>query len=162
MRKVTLRKPRRKTAEHKRHQYVVPEKDKDKLTADSAEAKDYRVRITANWNKQVPTILEIGRELCEIRDKLKRGQVGPFLKTLPFHPSVAQALMRIWRNPVLRKPEHAPFLPPSWATLAAIDELDLPEDALEQLITTGRINTNTERPRQAARLPRRKWSRSAQ
>ena len=103
---------------------------------------DWASVITAKWQSQVSTIIETGTLLLEARKELKRGEWGKMVaEELPFGLSTAEKLMCIAKHPVLTKSELIPNLPPSWGCLYELAKF--PEEAIELLISEGRINCET-------------------
>jgi hypothetical protein len=126
----------------------VVEDMSEEATHDGANhSTDYFIeQITAVWNKQVESIVETGRLLIEAKEQLRHGEFSKMIKEkLPFGERTAQRLMAIANHPVLSKPTHVSVLPPSWGTLYALTDLDVPDEALEELIAAGKINPETER-----------------
>jgi Protein of unknown function (DUF3102) len=106
--------------------------------------KWHRDRIAATWGKQVESIIETGQALIEAKDELKHGSFEAMIQTtLPFQASTAQNLMKIARNPVLSKAEHARLLPPSWTILYELTKL--PFEVLTAKLKDGSIHPKLER-----------------
>jgi hypothetical protein len=100
--------------------------------------------ITAQWNKQVETILETGRLLIQAKDELPHGKFSVMVaKQLPFGPRAAQMMMTIAKNPVLSNAKYISHLPPSWGTL--YDLAGLPESQLTDLIERRAVRPDMER-----------------
>ena len=95
-------------------------------------------QISATWQKAAESIIETGTLLIEAKAKLKHGQWGGMVASLPFGHSTANKLMAIAEHPVLTKSEHVPNLPPSWGTLHVLTTL--PDEALEEMLRDRTIN----------------------
>jgi Protein of unknown function (DUF3102) len=102
--------------------------------------------ITGTWQSSVANIIETGKQLNEAKARLTRDEFGELIqKFLPFKRRTAQRLMKLARNPVLSNASHVTLLPAHYATLAALDTLDLPPTELTAKINNGTINARMER-----------------
>ena len=64
--------------------------------------RDYKLKITAAWQKQVPSIIETGQYLIEAKEALGHGEWGKLFEgdnKLSFSINTAQKLMKIARHP---------------------------------------------------------------
>jgi Protein of unknown function (DUF3102) len=105
---------------------------------------DYAAKINTCWRQSVESIIEAGRILLQAKEDLPHGEFGRMInELLTFGPRTAQKLMEIARHPVISNATHVTHLPASWSTLYALTEL--PEEAIEELITTHRIHPDLER-----------------
>jgi hypothetical protein len=110
--------------------------------------------ITVAWQSKVGKHIEIGRQLNEAKLRLAHGEFGKMIeKSLPFKRGTAQQLMKIARNPILSNASHAKHLPAQWATLAAMDRLDLSPAELTALINNHTINDRMTRAEVAKLKP---------
>ena len=81
-------------------------------------------QICSHWNKSFDSVLEVGRLLNKAAATMpKKTFRRKFAAQLPFTYSVAQRLRKLGRSERINAPENRPFLPFSWNTLAAIDNL---------------------------------------
>jgi hypothetical protein len=124
------------------------------IACDSNNPDDWRywaTLITGTWQSSVANIIETGKQLNEAKDRLTRDEFGDLInKFLPFKRRTAQRLMKLARNPVLSNASHVTLLPARYATLAALDTLDLPPAELTAKINSGTINARMERKDVAA------------
>lgn len=101
-------------------------------------------RIGAAWQKQVPSIFEVGALLEAAKAELKHGEWLAMIKgELPFDPSTAQRLIKITINEKLRDAAHAQHLPAHWPTLYELTKLTAEQFATG--IETGAINPKMQR-----------------
>lgn len=102
--------------------------------------------ITTSWQRQVSAVLATGRLLIRSHDDLinVHGAWSEMVANdLPFSRSTATKLMAIARNPVLSRGAYVDRLPASWGTLYELSQIE--NARLEQLITSGEVNSRTER-----------------
>jgi hypothetical protein len=101
-------------------------------------------RITDAWQKQVPSIFEVGSLLEAAKAELKHGEWIAMIKSdLPFSRSTTNKLMKIAACDHLRNAEHVPHLPAHWGTLFELTTLT--EEQFERGIESGVINTKMQR-----------------
>lgn len=79
--------------------------------------------ITEAWQNAVESIVETGRRLIEVKERVGHGNWLPTVELLPFGISTAQKLMQIARHEDLANADFSTYLPASWTTLAALAEL---------------------------------------
>jgi hypothetical protein len=104
----------------------------------------YAQRITSCQRKSVASIIECGRLLIAVKDKLEHGEFLKMIENeLPFGRSTAQSLMKIAKDKRITKSQHAGCLPARWSTLIKLTQL--PDAAFEARITDGTIHTGLER-----------------
>jgi hypothetical protein len=102
-------------------------------------------RINASWRRSAAAFIETGQLLVECKKTVPHGAWENMLATeLDFPKDTAQRLMAIGRDARIAKPEFMRFLPPSYMTL--YDLTKLPDDELEQALTSGAINPKMLRP----------------
>jgi N6-adenosine-specific RNA methylase IME4 len=101
-------------------------------------------RIAEAWNATRDSVIECGRLLIEAKNALPHGAWQRMIETtLPFSASTAQRLMKIAGDERLTNPAHAPQLPPSWATLYELSQLD--DGTFSHAVTKGLIRPDMER-----------------
>ena len=101
-------------------------------------------RINDAWQKQLPSILEVGSLLGSAKEELRRGEWMRLVKgQLPFGQSTANKLMKIAACDHLRNSEHVPNLPAHWGTLHELTTLT--EQQFEHGIKSGAINPKMQR-----------------
>jgi hypothetical protein len=88
-------------------------------------------------------IFNSGRYLIGAKSELPHGQFGSLCERLDLNERHAERLMKIAKNPVLTKPEHAAKLPISMRTLAEL--ATLPAPILEARIIDGTVSIDMER-----------------
>lgn len=115
-------------------------------------AEEHAVLITRRWSDAVQGIVGCGRALIEAKAELGHGDFTSMVEELlPFSSATARKLMTISRNTWIANRSHSERLPPQWSTLYELSRL--PEDALEQAASEGRIRADMERA-EAVRLRR--------
>jgi Protein of unknown function (DUF3102) len=123
---------------------VVKLKLATKRPAPKTSPEEWAARISARWQDAAQDFIETGKELIAAKADLGHGAFLKMIEErLPFSARKAQMLMRIAENPVLSNTKHVSHLPPSWGTLYRLTEL--PDRELEQMLTDGRINADSER-----------------
>ena len=106
--------------------------------------KQWAEKILARYQESVIAIVDVGRHLIQAKEELEHGDFGELIQTdLPFSWRTANLLMKIARNPVLSNSHHGSNLPASWRTLSELARL--PEEVLEEALTTGRITPELKR-----------------
>ena len=92
----------------------------------------------------VEGIFEIGRMLIAAKRALVHGEFERMIdRDLPFDASTAQRLMKIARDPRLRKAARVQVLPLAWGTLYELTKLC--DTHFEQAVASGAINSQTTR-----------------
>jgi hypothetical protein len=100
-------------------------------------------RIAVAWQKQVPSIFEVGALLEAAKAELKHGEWMALVKEeLPFGQSTANKLMKIFGCEHMNS-DHAPNLPVHWMTLH--DLALLTPAQFEAGIASGAINPKMQR-----------------
>jgi hypothetical protein len=100
-------------------------------------------RIAEAWNTTRDSVIECGRLLIEAKNALPHGAWQRMIETtLPFSASTAQRLMKIAGDERLTNPAHTPQLPPSWATLYELSQLD--DGTFFHAVTKGLIRPDME------------------
>jgi len=101
-------------------------------------------RIAAAWQKQVPSIFEVGALLESAKAELKHGEWIALVKSeLPFGRNTAQKLMKIATCDYLRDGEHVHHLPANWGTLYQLTTLT--EKQFDLGIKSGAIHPKMQR-----------------
>jgi hypothetical protein len=101
-------------------------------------------RIAAAWQKQVPSIFEVGALLESAKAELKHGEWIAMAKSeLPFTRTTATRLMQVAACDHLRNDAHAHHLPAHWPTLCELTKLTTAQ--FEQSIASGAINPKMQR-----------------
>lgn len=110
----------------------------------AVERSEWAKRISEKWQSTVAAIMGVGELLIEAKAKLKHGEFQAMLGSdLPFKPRHAQMLMKIASDTRLRERNIVSLLPPSWATLHAITQLD--DEQFEAKVTDGTIRPTMRR-----------------
>jgi hypothetical protein len=101
-------------------------------------------RIADAWQKQVPSIFEVGSLLEAANLELRRGEWMAMIKRdLPFSQSTVNKLIKIAACDHLRNSEHVPSLPAHWGTLYQLTLLTA--EQFERGIASGAINPKIQR-----------------
>jgi len=101
-------------------------------------------RITEAWQKQVPSIFEVGSLLEGAKAELRHGDWVAMVKAdLPISRSTANKLMKVATCNHIRNAEHVPHLPAHWGTLFELTLLTA--EQFEHGIRTGAINPKIQR-----------------
>jgi hypothetical protein len=104
----------------------------------------WAARITDAWQKQIPSIFEVGSLLESAKAELRHGDWAKMIKAdLPFSQSAANKLMKIAACDHLRNSDHGPNLPACWRTLYELTALSA--EQFEHGITIGAINPKMQR-----------------
>jgi hypothetical protein len=105
--------------------------------------KQWKVKITASWQKAVTSIIETGHLLIQAKRELDRGEwLKLFEDKVPFSEDTAQRLMLIARHPILGNTAYTRHLPPSWYTLYELTKI--PQITLTKMISGGEISPELE------------------
>lgn len=100
--------------------------------------------IATAWRQSVDGILNAGQLLIQARDSLEHGEWLDLIKEkLPFRARTAQMLIKIAKDERLTKAKHIALLPPHWATIHEITNLD--DQLFEEKIADGTIRPDMER-----------------
>ena len=104
----------------------------------------WAAEICAVHKQTVEGYLKLGHTLIAAKKALPHGQFQAMISSdLPFDASTAQRLMKIARDPRLRKAAPGQLLPASWRVLYEITKLD--DASFEQAIVSGTIHRNMTR-----------------
>ena len=100
----------------------------------------WAAEIRAAHKQSIEGILKMGRTLIAAKKALdKHGAFEKMIENdLPFDASTAQRLMKIARDPRLRKAAHGQLLPGSWRTLYELTKLS--DETFERAVSSGAIN----------------------
>jgi hypothetical protein len=79
--------------------------------------------VTDAWQQAVESIVETGRRLIEVKERVRHGNWLPAVELMPFTERTAQRLMAIAKHPDISNPTHVSHLPASWGTLYALTPL---------------------------------------
>jgi hypothetical protein len=81
--------------------------------------------ISNAWREQLTSIFQTGDLLTAAKAELAHGEWAALFKEneVPFSQSMANKLMAISGNELLRNSEHVPNLPVAWGTLYALTKL---------------------------------------
>jgi hypothetical protein len=102
--------------------------------------ESWAARITDAWQRQIPSIFEVGSLLEAAKTELRHGDFVKMVKAdLPFSRSTANKLMRIAASDHVRNAESIPHLPAHWAILHGLTLLTA--EQFERGIKSGAINT---------------------
>jgi len=123
------------------------------LLATTALVAPYIERITAAWGetvtsaqKTLASAIKTGQEVQRTKDDLPYG-LWVMVKTtqLPFEARMAEKLMAIAGNKVIRDTVYTPLLPPSWDTVYELTRLDkkLGPNTLKAKLDAGEITPKT-------------------
>jgi len=98
--------------------------------------------ISAKWQEQVSSIIEVGTLLETAKLELAHGEYEAMIKEdLPFGPQTARKLKTVAAHEQLRA--HVRDLPASWGTLYELTKLSA--EQFESAIESGAINPKMER-----------------
>ena len=107
------------------------------------------MEITSKWRRSIEDWIAIGDELLRVKHKLLvHGDFLPWVdqmkadKRLPFGQRVAQMMMAIASNEVIRNPKNFAHLPCCYLTLATLAAA--PEIELLGWIRNGKVNSETQ------------------
>src|SRR5437763_1377640 len=104
----------------------------------------WAAEINAAHKQSIEGVMKIGRTLIAAKKALEHGAFQKMIAAdLPFDASTAQRLMKIARDPRLRKAAHGQLLPASWRTLYELTKL--PDATFAQAVSAGAINPQTTR-----------------
>lgn len=125
---------------------IPPDVSAGKLT--DTEIVERCRRIRARLQDSAQAIIDVGRELLEMRERTAHGQwqrcfADDNPERLPFGDRTAQMLMKIAGNEQIANPKRVSDLPPSWGTLYELSKL--PEDKLQRALDAGRVTPDMER-----------------
>jgi Protein of unknown function (DUF3102) len=99
----------------------------------------WAAEIRAAHKQSIDGILKMGRTLIAAKKALEHGAFEKMIGSdLPFDASTAQRLMKIARDPRIRKAARVQVLPMAWGTLYELTKL--PDATFEQAISSGRIH----------------------
>jgi hypothetical protein len=99
--------------------------------------------VTAAWQGAVESIVETGRRLTEVKERVGHGNWLPTIDLLPFSVRTAQVLMQIAKHPDLSNAHHDAHLPPSYNTLGVLAQL--PPGEIPKRIEAGEITPELDR-----------------
>jgi Protein of unknown function (DUF3102) len=95
--------------------------------------------IIASHKQSIEAILKMGSTLNAAKKALDHGEFQKMIESdLPFDASTAQRLMKIARDPRIRKTAHVQLLPIAWGTLYELTQL--PDEEFNDAIKSGAIN----------------------
>jgi Protein of unknown function (DUF3102) len=99
----------------------------------------WAAEISAAHQQSIEGILKMGRTLIAAKKALSHGEFTKMIdRDLPFDTSTAQRLMKIARDPRLRKAARVQLLPRAWSALYELTKLS--DATFKQAISSGAIN----------------------
>jgi hypothetical protein len=131
--------PKWLTKRRSRYEEVTSNSDDDNpYCFYSEDVLGFAQRFDAAWRKTVEGIVEAGQVLKEAKDELGYGGYGSFIGRIKLNERIAQMLMTIANNGVIRNPKNFSALPPKYTSLYRLCLLG--EDELQELIDAGNIH----------------------
>ena len=124
-------------------------------------ADAFRLPIHTVGRATIAGYLEYGDWLIRLQEKVPHGfwlmlfkdaAAAGLARPLPISSKVAQAYMRIARNPILSNPDILDELPPHWRTLQTLTRV--PDTLLNDALSRGRIHPGMQRAEAEALIPR--------
>jgi len=108
--------------------------------------QSYAGKIASTWQKAALSIIEAGQYLLEAEDHLAPDQYRALtlhlVEEVGMSASTISKLRRIALNPVLTSPDNVPKLPPSYATLYRMAQVE--ETQLQAAFEDDTISTDTQ------------------